>query len=603
MTRRVLLSVFALTLAFLVIAEGADPQTTPPKEKSVAAEKDEVAIAQERLAGQFREFEAALLRLAQRLERSSKAEDRDRAVTLKAAIKKSSELGIDARFETLNGLLKNSKTDDYAEIREAMQLSRTVANNIRELLDLLTNGDDAARLKAEEERMRKLLEMLEKVIREQKILRAKTEGKLTEKGALGKEQEKVRKSTLEIAKAMNNKDAKGSEGKAENKADKGKADGKGEGKEKSDGKGDGKEKADGKGKGQDQGKEKADGKGKGEGKEGQSKGQEKGQDRQGQNKSQGKGQDQQGQNKSQGKGQDQQGKQKSGNQQQPSNGNQQPEQQLPGQKRVEDAAGDQKNAKDNIDKDKNDDASKNQDDAIKKLEEVRKQWEALLRQLREEEMKRLLDALQARCQRMLALQLEVQDGTLRVDKAIAENPDKKASRAEEQRSLQLSDREQLIVQEARLALQLLESEGSAVAFPEAFSTVRDDATHVARRLGKADVGAVTQTIEQDIIALLKEMIEALEKAKQDLQNKQQQNQQGQQQSNQQNNQPLIDRIAELKMIRSMQIRVNGRTATYGKQYTGEQANAPDIQKELANLAQRQQKIFSITNDIYRGKNK
>jgi len=57
------------------------------------------------------------------------------------------------------------------------------------------------------------------------------------------------------------------------------------------------------------------------------------------------------------------------------------------------------------------------------------------------------------------------------------------------------------------------------------------------------------------------------------------------------------------MIRSMQVRVNGRTVTYGRQYPGEQANDPDIQKELANLAQRQQKIFSITNNIHRGKNK
>src|SRR5439155_6431501 len=153
----------------------------------------------------------------------------------------------------------------------------------------------------------------------------------------------------------------------------------------------------------------------------------------------------------------------------------------------------------------------------------------LLRQLREEELKRLLEALQARCQRMLALQLEVYDGTVRVHQAIAEIPDKKASRAEEQRSLQLSDREQQIVQQAILALQLLESEGSAVAFPEAFSQVREDAGHVARRLGKADVGTITQSTEQEIIAQLKEMLEALEKAKQDLQNKQQQNQQQQQQ--------------------------------------------------------------------------
>src|SRR5207248_969245 len=110
MTRRVLVSCLILTMAFLVIAQGADPQAPPAKPKSVTADKDEAVVDQERLAGQFREFEAALLRLAHRLERSSKTEDRERAVTLKAAIQKASEAGIDAQFETLIGLLRNSKS-------------------------------------------------------------------------------------------------------------------------------------------------------------------------------------------------------------------------------------------------------------------------------------------------------------------------------------------------------------------------------------------------------------------------------------------------------------------------------------------------------------
>jgi hypothetical protein len=554
MSRRALVWLLIPALGFLVTAWAADPPTPPPKQNPLLTEKDDAALDQERLAGQFREFEAALLRLAQRLERSSKPEDRDRAVTLKAAIKKASEVGIDARFDTLIGLLRTSKSVEYAEIKEAMEQTKSLANDIKVLLEILTNDNDAARLKAEKERLQKMLEMLEKVIREQKIVRAQTEGRLTEKGTLGKAQEKVTKSTQDIAKAMNGKDEKGSENKEDKKDSN---------------------------KGQDKDGRKSDGQGKS--KEEESKG-----------KGQGKG-------KEEGKNQDQ-GQQKSDGNQPPNNGEQQPGQQLPGQKRVQDALRDQNDAKKNIDKEKNEDASKNQDDAIKKLEEVRRQWEELLRQLREEELRRLLEALQARCQRMLAMQIEVYEGTTRVDKAIALNPETRASRAEEQSSLQLSDREQQIVGEASRAIQLLETEGSAVAFPEAFTQVKEDATQVVRRLGKADVGTVTQGIEQDIIATLKEMIEALEKAKQDLQNRQQ-NRQQQSQQQQQANQPLIDRLAELKMIRSMQVRVNNRTVTYGKQYPGEQANDADVQKELADLAQRQQKIFGITNNIARGKNR
>ena len=64
---------------------------------------------------------------------------------------------------------------------------------------------------------------------------------------------------------------------------------------------------------------------------------------------------------------------------------------------------------------------------------------------------------------------------------------------------------------------------------------------------------------------------------------------------------LIDMLAELKMIRSMQLRVNSRTNTYARQYQGEQANDPDIRKELEGLADRQARIFDATNNLARGK--
>ena len=69
---------------------------------------------------------------------------------------------------------------------------------------------------------------------------------------------------------------------------------------------------------------------------------------------------------------------------------------------------------------------------------------------------------------------------------------------------------------------------------------------------------------------------------------------------------MIDILAELKMIRSLQIRVNSRTETYARQYVdkeGEQTKDPDIEKELKNLAKRQEKIFEVTDKLSRGLNK
>ena len=57
------------------------------------------------------------------------------------------------------------------------------------------------------------------------------------------------------------------------------------------------------------------------------------------------------------------------------------------------------------------------------------------------------------------------------------------------------------------------------------------------------------------------------------------------------------------MIRSMQIRVNGRTITYAQRYQGEQAADQGIRQELINLSERQERIFDITNRIAKGDNK
>ena len=83
----------------------------------------------------------------------------------------------------------------------------------------------------------------------------------------------------------------------------------------------------------------------------------------------------------------------------------------------------------------------------------------------------------------------------------------------------LSGKESQIVVEVDKAALLLREDGSAVAFPEAVEQMRDDMQQVVERLAQAKVGKITQGIEEDIIAALKEMIEALKKAQKDQDNK------------------------------------------------------------------------------------
>ena len=169
------------------------------------------------------------------------------------------------------------------------------------------------------------------------------------------------------------------------------------------------------------------------------------------------------------------------------------------------------------------------------------------------------------------MQIAVRDGTVELDKVIQANPKAEATRADQQASNVLSDKEEEIIKEAAAGLKLLEAEGSAVAFAEVFQQVKGDMETVAVRLRKTDTGVVTVTIENQIIETLQEMIEALKKAQAD--NKAKSGQSGP--SGPPPDPKLIDLLAELKMIRSMQKRVNARTELYGKQYAGEQAPPPE----------------------------
>ena len=66
--------------------------------------------------------------------------------------------------------------------------------------------------------------------------------------------------------------------------------------------------------------------------------------------------------------------------------------------------------------------------------------------------------------------------------------------------------------------------------------------------------------------------------------------------------PLVDKLAELKMIRALQMRINRRTQRYGAILEGEQAETPELLDALVKLAERQQRVYQATQDLAQGRN-
>ncbi|MGE3778034.1 MAG: hypothetical protein AB7F89_12675, partial [Pirellulaceae bacterium] len=124
-------------------------------------------------------------------------------------------------------------------------------------------------------------------------------------------------------------------------------------------------------------------------------------------------------------------------------------------------------------------------------------------------------------------------------------------------------------------------------------------------LAQSRVDSLTQSIEEEIIRSLEELIAALQKAQQDLKDKRQPPQQGEPMDPA--DRPLVDRLAELKMIRSLQMRVNARTLRYARLLDNIEdpvgrANDADLRQSISKLAELEQRVFEITRNIVLGKN-
>jgi hypothetical protein len=606
---------------------GAAPAATP-------ASQDELKAKQENIKKNFQQFKEVLFRLATRLEKSDRQEAKDQAKVIRTALESAEKQGVDGQFSKLvTGIAAAKSGFDYEKLTEE---DKQLLKMLNEIMAILQTDDETARLREERMKIEAFLKELKAIKNKQENLQVRTESKVGNKERLGDEQKDLKDQTQDIAKRLggDKKDGQG-EGKkddraepksdpkageqtGEPKADTGEAKGdakegkegsasEGKGGEPKDAAGDSKsgpdakegEKA-GEGKPAAQDSKPTDGKpsdsqgGQGKG-QGDGKGEGKG--------SKGEGGEGKGSGKPAGQPSDGQGGSKSGGQPgQPGGGPPpppaQPSNQMPGRKEVQEAVPQQQQAKDNIEKDKRPEAGKNQDNAIEKLQAAIKELEKRLKQLREEEMKKLLANVEARCNKMLMMQIEVYENTKSIDNNVSKNGGQKGT-ADIQKSQQQSDKEGEIVAEAERCLKLLESEGSAVAFAKVLEEVRQDMIAVQRRLGSAVVDKDTQTIEENIIALLKDMIEALKKAQAEIGKDPPPPPGGQSKPP---NQKLISLLNELRLIRTLQAQVNMRTKMYGEKEKIEQAKDPIIQAELRQLSVRQQKLEEMIEKLANGEN-
>ena len=613
------LSVIAVA-CWSLAGETASAQNAPAVAVPAVEAPAPLAVSQEAIRARYLRFENTLQQLSEYLRKA----DPQRADLLVRAIGKSKEGRIPDQLGALTELLKNDQLGDAIEREEE------VIKQMQVMLDLLMSEDRKDEIEQEKARIKDLIKDVDRLIGKQTDARANTE-RGGDPNDLQSQQKKVADGTEKLVQKIEGQDAlknaakqrdqegkpKDANAKPKNPSDKGDPkdgdpkDGdpkEGDAKDKDgkpgddkDGKGDPKDPKDGKPKDAKPGEPK-------DGKPSDPK------DAKPSDPKDGKPSDSQGKPKD---GKPQDGKPQKGKpsdpqdmppqegdspkdqdspDQQDQNGDEPKPDKTPGREEVQKAKQEMDRAIEELKKNRKAKASDKQDQALAELLKAKEKLEEILRQLREEERAMVLAALEARFRDMLLRQEAVNNGTL----AIHAVPLDKRSDRHRNRAVELARNEDEISLLAAKALTLLKEEGSSVAFPEAVEQIREDMLTVARRLERADVGEITQNIEADIVESLKEILEAMQKELEKLKDEKQKQQQ-QQQQQQKKQEALVNKLAELKMLRSLQYRVNRRTKQMGRLVEGEQALDGDVVSQLRQLSERQAKVQKATHDLATGK--
>ena len=534
---------FCFVLAFNApTANAQTPPDTGKKPDSTEGNGDQAAqlhSQQLALRDNYSELEKLLLQMADYLA----AEDPHRAALLRKAFELSSENSTRQRFDELVTLLgKDSRASTF---RSAAKSQAQVQQDLDALLKLLLSENRATRNRDEQKRIREYLQRVNKVIRKQRAIADQTQrGADTKQQA--EKQSKLADETKNLGGDLSEDEATHREPKTSEKSGSAPMDG--------------------------DSKPGQQPEGKGKPKPAQPDGPPK-----------------------DGPPMPRDGE--------PTPGDSKPQlepepQQSPAAKRLKAAEQKMREAQKDLEEARRDGAIQKQQDALRRLEQAKAELEQILRQLRMEEDEQQLTQLEARFKAILKLQRKVNEGTIRLDTVPQDDRDAD----DEIEASRLARSQNEIIADVDKSLLLLREEGTAVAMTEVVTQMRDDMQQVAGRLSRELTGELTQSIEQDIVLSLEEILSALDKAIKDADERRQQGKPG---AGMPADPPLVDTIAELKMLRSMQNRVRRRTAQYNKMIGEgtEQATKPELVEALRQLSGRQQRIFRATRDIATGKNR
>lgn len=265
----------------------------------------------------------------------------------------------------------------------------------------------------------------------------------------------------------------------------------------------------------------------------------------------------------------------------------------PGGQSVKEAVPHQQKAAEKLDQKKPKEAEKEQEKAVERLKQAKQDLEDALEQLRKEQQEEMLAALEARFAAMLAKQIEIDKQTNLLDSAGKEN----WTRTQQLELADASKQQRWIGDEADSALKILKEDGTTIVVPQIIEQVRDDAYEVSKRLSESDTGSDVRQVQENIVSTLQELLEAVK----ELQKKNESDSNGGGQGGESDKTPpLMPGSAELKLLKSLQVRVNRMTAEVQQKRVLPTESPKGVDEMLKGASRRQAAVAKMAKDMVEG---
>ena len=273
----------------------------------------------------------------------------------------------------------------------------------------------------------------------------------------------------------------------------------------------------------------------------------------------------------------------------------QQDQSNPGEQAMQEASDAQQQAADAMDNDDSDKAQEKQQQAERKMQKAVDEIEERLAQLKDETREEKLARLETRFKEMLerqratsAMTMEIQDRRLVLDGL---------QHRDQLVLMRLANNEDEINESAQQAYDLLLEDGTSVVFPEVVADLQEQLSNASNLLTEEKTASYTQLVQKEIEATIKDLVDALKKAKEDEEKDGGGGDGGGGGGGEQPDPPLLKKSAELKVLQIQQLRLNRRTKNIERLKGQPGVDDGVMTKEIESATKHQQKLVEMTDQI------